>query len=109
MAQDSGIQRDFVSPFESVVGGDIIHAKKARNAANNGRLNLDSIRSRMASAKEDKLASLRDELNHAESEFDHFVLVAKSAMNTVLESVFITLQSFYRLFRSLDCSMYDTY
>lgn len=85
--QEGAIQQDFISPFESVIGGDLQHAKKARGVANNARLNLDSIKSKLASAKEDKQAGLRDELNHSESEFDHAVLVAKNAMKAVLESV----------------------
>ena len=81
------IQQDFLLPFESTIGGDMTQAKKARGAANNCRLNLDSVKSKLVNAKDDKVQALQDELNHAESEFDHAVLVAKNAMKAILESV----------------------
>ena len=81
------IQQDFLTPFETTIGGDVSHAKKARGVANNCRLNLDSVKSKLVNAKEDKVQALQDELNHAESDFDHAVLLARNAMKAILESV----------------------
>ena len=85
-ALETSLSRNFLEPFGRIVDSDLGSAQKACKSLHQARLELDSVKSRLRSAKPDRIEKLSEELREAEQTFTFALETAILRMKAVLDN-----------------------